>query len=264
MDVVLGKRQPKDQEADRINLILAQALKRDQLVHIIHKPTPSEKWSHLCAIYESADDSSLQRTAAEFYGLKFEENLEMASFLSNVSMLTTRLSELKKPVDEAMIMAKILASLPPSYEMFRVSWSSSSASDKTMANLTSRLLQEEARQQEKNPSSGSSDALFVKKTSGSTFSGSCYNCGKKGHRASDCRQKKIGNQIGMVVGTTTMAVVILAVDLDSKHLVHLHSMALKQMSQPAQTATSGWLIQGPRLTCVPGWTGLVILNPIKV
>ena len=187
MDVVLGKREAKNQEEDRINLILAQALNRDQLVHIIHKPTASERWTHLCAIYESSDDSSLQRTAAEFYGLKYEDNLEMASFLSKVSMLTTRLEELKKPIDEAMVIAKILASLPESYEMFRVSWSSSPASDKTMANLTCRLLQEEARQQEKNPRSGSSDAFIVTNSSKRSFNGTCFSCGKRGHRASECQ-----------------------------------------------------------------------------
>ena len=194
MDVVLGTRKPKDQEENKINLILAQALKREQLVHIIHKPTPSTKWSHLCAIYESADDSSLQRTAAEFYGLKYEENLDMASFLSNVSMLTTRLEELKKPVDEAMIVAKILASLPASFEMFCVSWSSSPAADKTMANLTSRLLQEEARQLEKSQKTDSSEALFVNRNSRNVFPGTCFNCGQRGHRAVDCRKEDFGGR----------------------------------------------------------------------
>ena len=205
MDVVLGTRKPKEQEANKINLILAQALRREQLVHIIHKPTPSEKWSHLCDIYESADDSSLQRTAAEFYGLKYEENQDIASFLSNVSMLTTRLEELKKPVDEAMIVAKILASLPASYEMFCVSWSSSPAADKTMANLTSRLLQEEARQLEKIPRTDHGEALFVKRNSRSGFTGYCFNCGKRGHRGADCLEEGNGDNGDSSNGLETTA-----------------------------------------------------------
>ena len=167
----------------------------------------------------------------------------MASFLSKVSMLTTRLEELKKPIDEAMVITKILASLPESYEMFRVSWSSSSASDKTMANLTCRLLQEEARQQEKNPRSGSSDAFFVKNSSGKSFSGTCFNCGKRGHRAASV-------EWWMTVTSQT-----LAMDRNNVQVVHLLSLESKQMLALARTTTIGWRIQEPLATCVQGRTG---------
>ena len=199
MPVLLGTRDAAANEDEKVNLILAQSMTREQLVHIISKKTPKEKWDHLCTIYESSDDDAKQRVHSEFFSLEFEDGEDMATFLSRVSGITTRLEELKTPVQDMMVVAKILSVLPASYQIFRVSWASTAASEKTMANLTNRLLQEEVRQKESDLSgSGSSGALFVKNKTNpkKSFNGDCFNCGKKGHRAADCRQKKSGGGKG--------------------------------------------------------------------
>lgn len=102
-----------------------------------------------------------------------------------------------------MLVSKILATLPEQYRYFASAWESTSEKEKTLENLTARLLLEETRGKEdkENPVAfkASERKCYRCKKSGhltkdcKSKNGNkrkCFNCNKYGHMAKSCREKK--------------------------------------------------------------------------
>lgn len=88
-------------------------------------------------------------------------------------------------------MAKLLNSLPDSYDSLKRAWDSTHPDYKTKDELINRLMKEQVKAQ---PSKPTEDAAFVAKSNQQgrqqKRKGKCNNCGKLGHWAQDCWSKK--------------------------------------------------------------------------
>lgn len=197
--VIAGEDTATAKQEAEIELALVQALDRQQLAHIVSIKGAVAKWKQLLAIHERSDADSIQRASSEFFTLVMPDDGDVASFISSVNNVVYRLKTLGEEMKETLVVANIIGKLPERFSMFRVAWSSTAADDRTLANLTSRLLEEELRLKSQEPSS-SGTALFVKSSKGhqqqqqnkkKKFKGKCHYCQIEGHMIKDCRKKKV-------------------------------------------------------------------------
>lgn len=65
------------------------------------------------------------------------------SFVAAVEQMAAQLKDLDSPLSDVQIMAKIIMSMPPSFRHFMSAWDSVPEADKTIADLTARLVKEE-------------------------------------------------------------------------------------------------------------------------
>ncbi|XP_026824427.1 uncharacterized protein LOC113561717 [Ooceraea biroi] len=86
-----------------------------------------------------------------------------------------------------MIISKILATLPLSFKYFASAWESTAKRDRTLDNLTARLIAEKMRSAE---SQTEEKAVAFRATNRK-----CHKCHKSGHIAKDCRVKTHTNNI---------------------------------------------------------------------
>ncbi|KAK9718150.1 hypothetical protein QE152_g23340 [Popillia japonica] len=88
-----------------------------------------------------------------------------------------------------MVMSKILSTLPEQYKYFLTAWESTPISDKTITNLTSRLVAEELRNKVRE-----NDIAVAFKSSEKQ----CYKCKSKGHtsNAEDTNETGTGRSLG--------------------------------------------------------------------
>ena len=196
---------PTAEEENKFNLILSQSMTRDQLIHVVSLGTGKEKWDRLKAIHQASSADMVQTLYADFFALAPEEGSDIAVYVSRLQSLVFRLKELREDVQDTLVVAHILSKLPPQYATFVVSWHSTPVADRTMDNLTNRLLREETRLK----AGKTDDEAFLSKTkAGGSGSGSssaprrsndgskqqfkykCFGCGRVGHRVADCRDKK--------------------------------------------------------------------------
>lgn len=177
--------------------IIATAVGRQPLNHIINCASSKEMWDKLHCVYEQKSKTSIHLVQQRFYSFQKSPEDDMATHISKLENIVQQLKDLGEEVSPSMIITKILMTLPPSFNHFYSAWESTAADQQTLSNLTSRLLMEESR----NSSSGDQNeakALLVKRNkyfkakgnNGSSgkkpFKGKCFLCKKNGHPRSEC------------------------------------------------------------------------------
>lgn len=75
-----------------------------------------------------------------FYSLTFDKENEMVTYISNLRNIANILNRMNVVISDSMIISKVL--LPEEYGYFASAWDSTIRNNKTLENLTSRLIAE--------------------------------------------------------------------------------------------------------------------------
>lgn len=191
--------------------IIVTSVDKRFLVHILNEDSSYGMYSKLCCIFEKEAEQQKCSLLQEFFNYKYESNSDMTNFISNVQNMAVKLSSLgSKNIDDEMIMSKLLSSLPEKYKHFATSWESTAKIDRTLSNLTSRLIAEEARNKNRNEKESgvafkAKEQMFdrPKGNINSKFTNfnkrssrpkqnnerKCFVCDKPGHLANACPSK---------------------------------------------------------------------------
>lgn len=100
-------------------------------------------WNKIKTEYAENAAENEHLLTSKFFELKFHPDQTIMSFIAIVEQMAAQLRELKAPVSETQMMAKIIMSLPASYRHFLSAWDSVPSKEKTMNLLTKRLIKEE-------------------------------------------------------------------------------------------------------------------------
>ncbi|XP_022181581.1 uncharacterized protein LOC111041582 [Myzus persicae] len=116
------------------------------LLYIMNCETAKEMWDKLLSIYEQKSATSISLLQEKFYSYVMDPVDSMAGHISKLENLSKQLAQSGEPISDSMLMTKILMTLPDTYKHFYSAWDSMSSENKTLTNLTSRLMVEESRQ----------------------------------------------------------------------------------------------------------------------
>jgi len=178
------------------------------LQYIMNCDTAKEMWDKLLSVYEQKSDSSVTLIQQKFYSYVMNPDDNMAIHISKLESLSRKLKQLGEPISDSMLISKIIMTLPENYKHFYSAWDSIPNVDKTLSNLSSRLMVEETRQTQGNDAqrdTASSSAFSAKKSYGTNKEkytkignsenqrnndkkpGKCNHCKKPGHWKRECQ-----------------------------------------------------------------------------
>lgn len=103
--------------------IISSACKK-QAVQIINCETASEMWEMLKATYERTSKANTLYLQQKYYGYAKELGDDVATFLSKLMKIVQQLRDQKEILSDAMVISKILMSLPSEYNHFHSAWES--------------------------------------------------------------------------------------------------------------------------------------------
>jgi hypothetical protein len=183
-------------ERDQIALSTIVFYLLDEPLHqITHCNTAKEAWDELCHIYEMSDMHSKRLLQKEFWSFKVNESESMACAIAKFRSLVDRLAGVGVICTDEDKINVLLSSLPDSW----LSFTNIHSNEKNLSYLIGKILQEEQRLivfsgETKDTSSAlltvRKSGQFKKSGHSGAFKGKCFNCGKHGHKASQCKEKK--------------------------------------------------------------------------
>lgn len=177
--------------------IIVTSVTEPVLLHIINCTSSKQMWDNLCAVYENKTDTSVHMLQRQWFSFVKDPADDMATHVSRIQDICHRLKALGEDITDNMMMTKILMTLPSCYDHFATVWESTAADQRTLSNLTSRLIMEEAR---KNLQDKQANSALVAQGRGTTrgkdsvknrkkrTGGTCFKCEKTGHWKRDCKQ----------------------------------------------------------------------------
>ncbi|KMQ85447.1 copia protein [Lasius niger] len=125
--------------------IIATSVTEPVLLHIISCPSSKQMGDNLCAVYENKTDTSVHMLQRQWFSFVKDPADDMATHVSKIQDICHRLKALGEDITDNMMMTKILMTLPSCYDHFATAWESTALDQRTLSNLTSRLIMEEAR-----------------------------------------------------------------------------------------------------------------------
>lgn len=166
---------------------IVTSLGEDPLVHVMNCDTARDMWVKLEHVYEQNSQLSIHLLLQKYYSFSRTEGDGIATHISKLRNLVKRLADLGELISDAMVMTKILMTLPTELSHFHSSWESTATADKTLENLTSRLVSEEMLLETNHANELESQALVAKKKFGASGRMiKCFNCGGRGHVKKNC------------------------------------------------------------------------------
>ncbi|UYV61249.1 hypothetical protein LAZ67_1004106 [Cordylochernes scorpioides] len=127
-------------------MLITTALKFKYLQQIVNCQTSTEMWKKLSTIYELKSETNKYLLQQRFFEYKMNPNDSIATHISKVETLAQQMKDLGEPISDVALITKIICSLPDKYKNFITAWDSVSSEEKTLENLTARLLKEESLQ----------------------------------------------------------------------------------------------------------------------
>lgn len=185
--------------------LITLSTSKNQLTHIKKAKTSNEAWLELERVHESKGPVRKAVLYKQLYRMKKDASQSMTQYVHFFTRKAEQLEEVGIKIPNELLSVMLLSSLPSEYDSFCVAIESRDQVP-DIESLKLKLIEQEARLNERNSKYDENqiDALLVKgkgnnktalkehhaKQKFHKFQGSCYKCGKVGHRAIDCRVKK--------------------------------------------------------------------------
>ena len=168
------------------------ALTDAQLAHVRNCKTAKETWDRLSEVHQARGLAARLFLRRKFFTLQMAPGVGMQEHMLKVTTMAEQLAAIGAPVKEEDIVMVLLCSLPSEYDSLIVSLESR-ADELTLDFVTSRLLHEEARRNgdmviKEESALFSNERGKGRRKSGNNKKGACFNCGKTGHYAKECKR----------------------------------------------------------------------------
>jgi len=162
------------------------AVKPTMLPHIRNKATAKEMWDSLEAFIMSTNAINQSLAQRQLFNIRMREGDDLKKYLARFTKTAAQLTTLVPAFDKGTIVITLLNSLPPSFQIFRMSvLAKDSVPD--LEWVKTRLFILDATTVD-HPDSENGAALFSRGSKGQRHGKgvqSCWDCLKSGHRRGD-------------------------------------------------------------------------------
>lgn len=134
--------QTRDAKAQKI---IMMTVDKKVMIHIMTCETAKQMYDKLCALFERSGEDRKCELLQKFYQYQYDTTKNMADNFGIIENIIYQLRLLDEKISENSVISKMLAILPETFSGFITSWESAPLHEKTLINLTTRLVKEEER-----------------------------------------------------------------------------------------------------------------------
>ena len=140
--------------------VIRLTLSRSVAHNVVKKKAITDLMKALSGMYEKPSTNNKVHLMKKLFNLKMAENASVAKHLNEFNTITNQLSSVEIDFDDEIRVLIVLAYLPNSWEVMRMTVSNSTGKEKLKYNdIRDLILAEEVRRRDAGESSGSGSAL---------------------------------------------------------------------------------------------------------
>ncbi|KAF2890153.1 hypothetical protein ILUMI_16020, partial [Ignelater luminosus] len=173
--------------------IIVNHIADTRLEYIKSEKTVKGVYDKLKSQFERSSISNQLFIRKKLLLMKYNEAYDMNVYLLNFEKTIRQLKEAAGKMEDLDCVCHLLLSLPKSYEAVVAALETLDQQKLTLDFLKSRLMDEYNKRKNQNCATSSRDDSTAFGPSKVKFKYNCYNCGKPGHKRSECRFKTEGH-----------------------------------------------------------------------
>ena len=174
-----------DKREAKAKMLLITGLDVNQRMMVMTCERSSEIWDYLLTMHEQKSENSKLIAEQRFNNLRYETGSSIEQLISSVKNLAQDIRNTGESISELRIIAKIIDSLPDSYESFKMSWSLVDSSKQRLDVLTALLSQEEQRKK-----SSEENAAFLSESRKNTKPNNYYKSDRRNKNSLKVKDRK--------------------------------------------------------------------------
>ena len=148
-------------KSDKAYSLIALSVEKDLQIHVSTKDTAKEAWDSLEAHLKFVSVTQMVRLNQRFYRARMEEGGDLLKHITEMTVLSEQLKEMKDEISSKKFAVAVLGSLPDSYDNFLTSMNSRDADTLDWSNVKGALMEEFAKRKDKEKQATDEEALFV-------------------------------------------------------------------------------------------------------
>lgn len=175
--------------------LLVDHINDDQLEYVKDKLTAKDMFDGLCEVFERNSIAGQLWLRKKLITLEYRDNGSMTEHMLEFDKTVREIRSIGGKMEEIDVICHLLLSLPPSFDSLVTSLETLHPKLLTMEFVKSRLLDENNKRHGNKKTEAKKDGFeFSAGMNANAYSFRCHNCGKEGHKRSECRSKSNYNR----------------------------------------------------------------------
>lgn len=150
----------------------------------------ADAWKKLKKVYEKNSRANRIALMRQFYNAPHDPDQPITEYINSIIKVASRLKAIGLKIEDSTIIDVLIMNLHESWSNIATALSAATDELNVVTDVTGTLIDEEGRRKAINDPAATSDHAMISRSGKFHPNVTCYTCGKKGHIARRCQEKK--------------------------------------------------------------------------